>query len=480
MNGTIVAVASAAGAARRAVVRLSGPRAAAIVQACCTSADGDPLGAPLEQRARALLDVVLEDGVGPQPAQLLWMPGPRSFTAEDVAELHLAGQPDLVEAALARLLSLGARSAEPGEFTRRAFENGRIDLTQAEGVAALVSARNAAEQRAAMALLVGGLSRRIDRVREALEEARSLAEASLDFDEADTGHVPFDSIEALVLRGRERLEDALGWEVQRARASAAPTVALAGVPNAGKSTLFNGLSAGELVDAAGPALVSDLAGTTRDSKRGTWSIGADGARQQVILVDTAGRDAGQTGPGAAGGDEPAAIADSRALDQVRSADLVLWLVAAGAVSPGARPEGADPQRTLLVWSQVDALASDSIDSGPPAELAAQAAAWVAVSARTGAGLAELEAVVLRKLGGDGSDGGQGRTEGAVIGARHREALRAALEAVGNALGGARAGLSLDLIAQDLRTSTDELDAIVGRTTPEDLLDRIFATFCLGK
>jgi len=140
---TIVAVASAPGGGRRAVLRLSGPESAAVVRGLCGAA---------ELAGRGLARVELDDGVGDQPALLLWMPGPRSYTREDVAELHLVGSPPLVRAALDRALSLGARAAAPGEFTRRAFRNGRLDLTRAEGVLELVSARSAEERRAATAL----------------------------------------------------------------------------------------------------------------------------------------------------------------------------------------------------------------------------------------------------------------------------------------------------------------------------------------
>ncbi|MEM9800846.1 MAG: GTPase, partial [Planctomycetota bacterium] len=268
MTSTIAAVASAPGAGLRAAIRVSGPRARAIVTSACRRGDR-----PLELVERAAVEATFVDDEGGLSVLILWMPGPRSFTAEDVAEIHLPGHPDLVQDALERLFALGAEPAQPGEFTRRAFENGRIDLTRAEGVLSLVSARSEEERRAAAALLAGGLARRIEDVRDALESIRALAEASLDFDESDTGHVPIEAIVAGAEGARAKVDGALGWERSRVARAGVGRVVLAGAPNAGKSTLFNRLASGAVQDAAGDALVSDLAGTTRDGKRAEWDLG---------------------------------------------------------------------------------------------------------------------------------------------------------------------------------------------------------------
>src|SRR5262245_53308739 len=179
------------------------------------------------------------------PLLLLWMPGPRSFTREDVAELHLPGSPPLLDAALERVLALGATPAEPGEFTRRAFLSGRIDLTRAEGVLALVGARDDRERRAGAALLAGGLADRIEALRDRLEDLRALCEASLDFDERDTGHVPEGEIEERLAGVRAALAEAHAFEVARASPGGEPRVVLTGAPNAGKSSLFNRLAGAE-------------------------------------------------------------------------------------------------------------------------------------------------------------------------------------------------------------------------------------------
>ncbi|MEM8712396.1 MAG: GTPase, partial [Planctomycetota bacterium] len=275
-------MASARGPAERAILRLSGARTRELVESLCTRRGGE---SALLLRGREALKGWLDDGTSLLPVDLLWMPGPRSFTAEDVAELHLPGHPELVELVLQRVLTAGARLAQPGEFTRRAFENGRIDLTQAEGVAALVASQSAAERRAAAALLVGGLEARIRGIRDDLERVRALSEASLDFDEADTGHVPTDALVQMTEQAIVRLAEARGWERQRTAEVAAFDVVLAGAPNSGKSTLFNRLVDEASMEAAGPALVSDLVGTTRDAKRGDWSLGGG---LTAALFDVAG------------------------------------------------------------------------------------------------------------------------------------------------------------------------------------------------
>src|SRR5258706_2834029 len=246
---TIAAIATPPGAAARALIRLSGPRAAEIVAALWRG--------PFERGARGIFRGRIDDGQGTQPALLFWMPGPRSFTREDVAELQLPGAGALVRAALARVCELGARPAEPGEFTRRAFHSGRIDLSRAEGLLELVLASNEAERAAAAELVGGGLARRVETLRSELLDLCALCEAGLDFEAADTGHVPPAELEQRAARLRARLDEALAFEGARARRGGEPRVLLAGAPNAGKSTLFNALLGRE------EALVHAQAGTTR-------------------------------------------------------------------------------------------------------------------------------------------------------------------------------------------------------------------------
>lgn len=465
---TICALASAPGGGERAVIRISGPRAAELLGATCTR-DGEPL-VPGE---RGLAEARFHDGRGEQPALVLWMPGPRSYTREDVAELHLPGSPPLARAALDRLLALGAEAAPPGEFTRRAFLNGRIDLTRAEGVLALVSARSAEERRAASALLSGGLDERLEVLRGAHEDLRALAEASLDFDEAEAGHVPRSELSAGLTRVERLLAEARRWESARVPPAGDPRVVLAGTPNAGKSTLFNRLAeeAGEL-----PALVTPRAGTTRDALHGTLRVGP-GIR--CLLVDTAGVDSTGPDPGPPSGSARGLSADAQGQERARAertaADLVLWVVdAAGPVEEQAPPPADPAAPRLVVWNKVDLPGT-----APPPPPAAGDGGALAVSALTGFGLDELRERVAHSLGLRLADGGPSGLV-RVLSARHRQALEGASAWGERARELLDSRAPLDLFAEALRVAVDELDRIAGRTTPEDVLDRIFARFCVGK
>lgn len=457
-GATIAAVATPAGAGERAVIRVSGPHALAAVRGLVR----DPAALPPELE-RGAHDAELADGL---EVTVLWMPGPRSFTGEDVAELHVPGHPALTRAVLGACLGDGrVRMAEPGEFSRRAFENGRLDLTRAEGVAALIAASSAAERRAALALLTGGLERRVARIRDGLEGARTLAEASLDFDEADTGHVPEAEIEARMAAAFAELDGALAWERQReATLTERPRVVLAGLPNAGKSTLFNRLASGARLEAAGPALVSSVEGSTRDTKEATWRLPTpDGGTLDAELIDTAG----QVEEGVASG--PDREAQRRTREALAGAALVLW-VADGTASPPGRPPVGAP--ALLIQTKAD-LAPTPWSSLPgwPEDLV-----HLHVSADSGQGLADLGAAAGRLLSAGGGAAGQA----GLVSARHLAGLRGAREALLRAREALAAGAPLDLVAEEMRAATDALDAISGRTVPEGLLSRIFASFCLGK
>ncbi len=450
---TIAAIASPPGGGRRGILRLSGPRVAAIVAETCAM-DGQPL----TLARRGAFVARFHDGRGEQPALVLWMPAPRSFTREDQAELHLPGAPPLLRAALARVLARGAIPAPPGEFTRRAFLNGRIDLSRAQGVLALVSARTREERRAATALVSGGLDERTRALRGAMEDLRALCEASLDFDESDTGHVPQEELLGFGERVRAGLAEARRWEEGRARSLGLPRVVLRGRPNAGKSRLFNALLGDER------ALVDERVGTTRDVLRARWRVG----EHEMILCDTAGAD-----PLARGLE---ASAQERARREQEAADLVLLVVdAADPFLPDheADLEGEHAPSVILVWNKID-LGTANVR--PPRQLEARHPAWAAVSAASGQGLDELRRGLSSRLGQLESSTGAGRE----LAESHRLALdRAAIE-LDHALADLVTGVPLDLVAEGLRRSNAALDGIDGRTTPEDILARIFARFCIGK
>ena len=466
---TIAAIASPPGDGSRALIRLSGAQAREITLACCSQA-----GVAIALEQRGVVRARLFDGIGEQPVLVFWMPGPASFTGEDCVDWHLCGAVDLVSAALQRALALGAQLARPGEFTRRAFENGRMDLSRAEGVLALVHARNEGERRAATALLFGGLSRRIEQLREELVAVRALCEASLDFDESETGGIPRPQLAAAVDGVRASLEAALAWEVAREAPTGLPRAVLVGLPNAGKSSLFNRLTDGS-------ALVSDMAGTTRDALRRPWLL--QGARAE--LWDTAGVGAAYEAASFSAELEPLdQQARQRAHDVHRAADVWLWIVDAALgrrdwdaeLQALACTEGVPP--TLLVFHKIDAVSealADELQTLARAALRGRIQAFVAVSSRTGQGLPTLEREASRLLS-DATAAGEIRE----LSARHRAALSQALAWVSETQELFATGAALDLAAHALRSATEELDQIEGRTTPEALLDRIFERFCLGK
>jgi tRNA modification GTPase len=473
-SATIAAIATPPGGGLRGVIRISGPDAIAIAQRACELENA-------EWGRRSLARGRLRDARGSQPVLVLAMPAPHSFTREDVVELHLPGSPPLLAAALARVVELGAQPAQPGEFTRRAFENGRIDLARAEGVVDLIEAANEDERRAATALLFGGLSSRVEALRRQLVELRALCEASLDFDEADAGHVPTDELRSLARAAGDALSEALSWEVRRARTRSSPRVVLVGAPNAGKSSLFNTLCAERNTLCAernalcsDRALVSDSPGTTRDSVAGTWRTG----ELECTLIDTAGLDDAAL---AARGDDPDKSAQEFARSDHASADLLLHVVDARRADTQALlaehealPRG--PAR-VLAWSQIDRPDSAQRPPDPLIELAGPRA-WTAVSSRARTGLAELASLVAGSLG----QSARARARGSVreLSQRHHDALAAAATDLEHARAALEAGEPLDLVAESLRAATDALDSISGRTTPDDVLDVVFARFCIGK
>ncbi|MEZ5980266.1 MAG: GTPase [Planctomycetota bacterium] len=452
---TICAVASPAGGAERAVVRVSGP-AAADVAARVLASDASALG----ERERRAFDARVAIGDGSLPALVLWMPGPRSYTGEDVVEFHVPGAVPLVDSIVASLLRSGARPARAGEFTRRAFESGRIDLARAEGVAELTAARGEDERRAALALLLGGLSDRVDALRDRLEELCSLCEASLDFDESDAGHVSKAEIVERTEASIARLDDAAAWEASRPRRTSSRVVVLVGPPNAGKSTLFNRL-------ARASALTSPVAGTTRDALSATVEHGGT----TLELVDLPG-----FGPAA---DELDARAQALAAAQLARADAVVLVLDAS--TPDRDPGDAlrraplEPVR-VLAWNQVD---RPEAAPPPPADRCTALGVRVVVSTSgaTGAGAEALLDAVSDALAEAGEGAGSLSLE---VAGRHRQGFLEARVGLERARETAAAGWPLDVVATELRGALSALDAVTGRTGAEDLLDRIFARFCLGK
>jgi tRNA modification GTPase len=429
LGDTIWAVASPPGPAARGILRISGPAAFAAV--------GARLGAVIERDRRAF-DAAI-DVLGFKVAALvLTMPSPRSFTGEDVVELHLPGSPLLLQM-VGQSLGAAVRSAHPGEFSRRAFDNGKVDLARAEAIAMLIAASSADEHRTALALLRGELGARVDQLRARLLDARALLEAGLDFEASETGAVPTAEVHAILgsaqvslteLRGRFQVRGTLG------------DVLVFGYANAGKSALVNALAGSERV------LVADIAGTTRDVLE--VELG-DGLR----LLDTPGE------LEAASGDDARALALRDELAKGVGATMLV----------------VDPRVPRLPPSDhlppVCAIVSSHADLAPPT-----AAAMTAASAR-GVPLFAVDSLSRR-----GIDALTGWLRGrARPGGGHGARIAAILERAQSAVAAAVGPLLTDqaeVAALELGGAIEALGEVDGKTVGDAVLDRIFGSFCLGK
>jgi len=437
VNDTIVAVSSAPGEGLRGIVRLSGPEAFACAAAVFRGGTR-PAG-----RAVLFGEVDAADGLR-APAHVLVMPGPRSYTREDVAEIHTCAAPPLLDRIVARLVEAGARPAEPGEFTLRAFLNGRIDLMQAEAVAALIEARGEAEFRHAQRALAGAAGEAIAAAREALLGVRAELEAELDFpEEEDVRFLPCEAARAAIRRVRENLAGM--------RASAPPRrerlrIVLAGRENAGKSTLFNALIARE------HAIVHEEPGTTLDAVTADAVIGA----APCTLVDTAGT-------GARGG--PLAEAAGRVRERaLADADVTVGVVDIAASDAGVALD------EIVAWRAVDVLAGTKIDLLGAAAAEGWAERLVPVSAVTGQGIERLRAAIAAAVAAK-------HGPGALVSARQEHALARALEALARAEDDAGRP---ELCAAELRAAEDALGEILGEGLGGDVLGEVFRRFCIGK
>lgn len=442
---TIFALATAQGRAGIAVIRLSGPAAgAAVLRLSARSALPVPRRAVRCTLSDPCTGDPLDDGL------LLWFPGPASFTGEDVAELHIHGGRATVEAVAGALSRFGLRPAEPGEFSRRAFLAGRIDLTAAEAMADLVDAETDAQRRQALRQLGGGLSATLDAWRGRLIDLLAHTEAWIDFPDEDlppeVGEAARAGVAALAVEIGEFLADNRRGE----RLRHGFRIAIVGAPNVGKSSLLNAVAARDV------AIVSETAGTTRD----VIEVHLDLGGWPVTLADTAGlREAA---------DEIEREGVRRALDRAEAADLRLVVFASGNETDTASLGvlARDPAAAIAVVNKAD------LGGGIPEALASFRP--LSVSARTGAGLPELltavETAAASALGGGASEGAP------LTRLRHRTALEACLAAL------ERAGTAAEpeLMAEDLRLAARALGRITGRVDVEDLLDAIFRDFCIGK
>ena len=431
-----MAPATPPGSSALAVVRLSGPPGVTLEIARRLVPDLPDEPRPREAR---LAEVVDARGARLDRAIVLFFRGPHSSTGEDVVEIHCHGSPAVVRGTVEAAVAAGARPARRGEFTRRALANGKLDLAEAEGVALLCAAESRGGAARAIGLASGLLSRRVEAVREALLDLLAETEASLDFPDDVSSPAGWTARAEEVLGG-------LAWLLARRAERSGdrlPTVAIVGRPNAGKSSLFNALLGHDR------AIVTAEAGTTRDVVGETAEILGDAVR----LYDTAGMRPPASEPERLGVEAAARVAES--------ADLVLEVVdPSRAGEPLGGEEPAAGPRRIVVESKKDLWPAGR--TGGPGTLA--------VSAVSGEGLDELRRRIAGALSLVESEG-----EVALLD-RHRRALLEAERGVREAIGRAEP----ELAAADLRMAVTALGEITGETASEELLDRIFSTFCLGK
>ncbi|MCF7223617.1 tRNA uridine-5-carboxymethylaminomethyl(34) synthesis GTPase MnmE [Marilutibacter chinensis] len=447
---TIAAIATAAGPGGVGIVRLSGPRARAIGEALCRR--GLRVRHAHHARFHDGAGEVLDDGIA------LYFAAPASFTGEDVVELQAHGSPAVLQALVAACVALGARRARAGEFSERAFLEGRVDLAQAEAIADLIAAADLQAARAARRALDGEFSRRVEALAADLLAVRVHVEAAIDFVDEPIDTLGGGALKAKLARIADDLDALLQAAERGRRLRDGLHAVIVGPPNAGKSSLLNALAGSER------AIVTEIAGTTRDLLHETLRV--DGV--EMTLVDTAGL--------REGGDAIEREGMRRAGAELGRADLAIVVLDACDPAAGRRAVAdaiAEVPQHLWVHNKIDLL-------GTPASETTDAtlgdAVALRVSAHTGAGLAALHAALgerARRYAGAGEAGAfTART-------RHVEAL----QATAAELGEARLQLDhevLELAAEALRQAHDRLGEITGRVHADDLLGHIFSSFCIGK
>ena len=448
---TIVAAATPPGRGGIGIVRISGPLVPTIAH---TMLGRLP---PPRYATHGRFNAV--DGGAIDTGLALYFPAPNSYTGEDVLELQGHGGPVPIEALIAHAVALGARRANPGEFTQRAYLNDRIDLAQAEAVADLIDAGSEAAARAALRSLQGEFSIRVRALDETLARLRAYVEATIDFPTDEIDHMGDEALAALMKNVRAQCAALQATARQGRLLTEGITVVLVGAPNAGKSTLLNALAG---FDAA---IVTPVPGTTRDVLRERILI--DGV--PVLLLDTAGL--------REGGDDIENEGMRRAREAMAQADRILFLIDSSTDPKGAA--FARERAGLPKGVPVTVLHSKADLAGHDALASRAAMAWCApefmLSAKTGAGLPELRAHLLEAAGFQGQDSG-------LLSARrrHLEALADTTAHVDAAAAHCRAAGAGELAAEELRAAQRALGEITGGSTADELLGRIFLNFCIGK
>ena len=447
-HDTIAAIATPPGRGGIGIVRVSGPKARAIAETVTQRT--------LKPRYAHYGPFYGEDGTVLDEGIVLFFPGPHSFTGEDVLELQGHGGPVVLQWLLERVVTLGARLAEPGEFSRRAFLNDKLDLTQAEAIVDLINASTEQAAKSALKSLQGEFAAAVDALVDGLIQLRLYVEAAIDFPEEEIDFLSDGRVAGELDQLIDQLLELLDKAQQGALLNEGMTVVILGRPNAGKSSLLNALSGRE------SAIVTDIAGTTRDVIR--EAIQVDGLPLHV--VDTAGlRDTADT---------VERIGIERAWQAIEQADRVLVVV------PANEPIAPEDQAILdrlpdhlpvtLVRNKIDL-----VDERPRIEQDAQGRTVVWLSAKQGAGLTLLKQHLKQSVGYTQT------TEGVFMARkRHVDALCQALEALQQGAVNLKEFAAGELLAEDLRCAQQALEGITGRFTSDDLLGEIFASFCIGK
>jgi tRNA modification GTPase len=464
LDDTIVAIATPPGRGGIGVVRLSGSEARNIA--------GPMLRLTHELEAgRAHFGELIEPATGERLDEIVvtYFAKPHSYTTDDVVEISCHGSPVILRHAVEMALVAGARLAEPGEFTMRAFLNGRLDLTQAEAVRDLIDSQTLYQAQVAARQLGGALSHRLQPIKQKLIELIATMEAGVDFAEDDVSVMPHEQILSRIADVRVPLQELLDSFAFGKVVHEGLTLAIVGRPNVGKSSLFNRLVQRER------AIVTATPGTTRDLVSETVAIGGIPVR----LVDTAGiRD---------GLDEAETIGVRKSMEALADADIVLVVrdASRGEAHPlDSAEEDQDEylvqlvadRQAVIVWNKIDVPDRGwSMEGGVPSGQNTNPV--VAASALTGAGIDELRSSILSLVGG--STGGQ-QESGFLTNVRQKQLVSDAVVALERASGAVPVGIPHEMVLLDLYSALRPLDDITGATTADDILNLIFSSFCIGK